>query len=576
MFSAWSFRALCVGVVLVFALAVGAVGVSIWQDRSHAIDDGVRDAHNIAVILGGQIARSLQSVDIVLRDVQGRSREQIAWTQSGSLAVNPAALHGMLRLHLAELPQAFQLAVTDDRGRIPVSTAGWPARDINVADRDYFQELAANDDDRLSISLPFDNRVTGEPTIVLARRISGPERAFLGVVLVSMRKSYFENIYRALDSLPDQTFTLLRRDGTVLFRYPDTEDRAGQKVPATFPFHALVADGGGSYRSTGAFDPVVRWAAINPLKEYPLVVNILTPEDVLLRDWRARATVTVAVTLAFLACLCVLLWVMARHTRGLAHSESALLAYRDRTAAELDAARKMQAGLLPSAGRQDEIMARSGLDIASRFATCTELAGDFWGMHELGDGRLGVYVVDFSGHGTGPALNTFRLHTLINEVTGLLCEPAQFLTALNLRLIEYLAPGEFATMFHAVVDPAAGRMTYAAAGAPPPIMRCGNGRPLVALDSSGLPLGITASAEYECAEAAFGHGAMLFLYSDVFTDFLDAGGRPCGKAGALELALGCADAPTAETFVERVCAPFLGGSAAALGDDLTAVCIVRP
>ena len=160
-------------------------------------------------------------------------------------------------------------------------------------------------------------------------------------------------------------------------------------------------------------------------------------------------------------------------------------------------------------------------------------------------------------------------------MTSLLQEPARFLTALNVRLCEYLAPGQFATMFYGIVDLNISRMIYAAAGSPPPIVRYGTNLPLISLDSSGVPLGITTSAEYLCAETPFGQGAMLFLYSDVFTDFLAERGSVAGKAGALELALGCADAPTAEAFVARICAPFLNQPSVALGDDLTAVCIVR-
>jgi len=69
---------------------------------------------------------------------------------------------------------------------------------------------------------------------------------------------------------------------------------------------------------------------------------------------------------------------------------------------------------------------------------------------------------------------------------------------------------------------------------------------------------------------------MLFLYSDVFIDFLHEHGQPFDKVGALALAQSCADASTAEAFVERICAPLLAPLSRALGDDLTAVCVLRP
>ena len=96
-----------------------------------------------------------------------------------------------------------------------------------------------------------------------------------------------------------------------------------------------------------------------------------------------------------------------------ARRQEALERERERTNAELMAARLMQARLLPSGRLQQETLARTGLDIASRSASCTELGGDLWGLRDLDGGRLGVYTLDVAGHGTTAALDAFRLHTLI-------------------------------------------------------------------------------------------------------------------------------------------------------------------
>jgi diguanylate cyclase (GGDEF)-like protein len=306
-------------------MAVGAVGVSIWRDRANAVENGIRDARNIAIVLGGQIARSIQSVDIVLRGVQRRIDDRNAGGVAGAMDSDSlgAFRKGLLQ-QLAMLPQAFQIVLTDGKGQLVVSTAAWPTPDINFADREYFRDLAGNDDDRLSISLPVGSRFSGDPVIVLARRINGPDRAFLGAISVSVKRSYFESTYRAVDALPNQSFSLMRPDGTVVIRYPDTEERGGQKLPVSWPFHAVVRNGGGSYRSIGAFDPVVRWVAVNPLKDYPLVVNVLTTEQAMLRDWTAHTYVTIAGTIAFLCCALILLWVMARQYRNLSASEASL------------------------------------------------------------------------------------------------------------------------------------------------------------------------------------------------------------------------------------------------------------
>lgn len=248
---------------------------------------------------------------------------------------------------------------------------------------------------------------------------------------------------------------------------------------------------------------------------------------------------------------------------------------RERTDVELKAARLMQTSLLPSARLQKEIIAKSGLDIASRSASCTELGGDLWGLSDLDHGRVGVYTLDVAGHGTTAALTTFRVHTLIHELGAWLLEPSRFLKELNTRLSELLQPGAFATMFYGVIDPALNCITYAAAGSPPPVIRSGSGRPLVALDSAGLPLGIAGNADYTCSKADFHPGGILFLYSDILTDFFDESGHRAGETGAFDRIRRCAAEATAEAAVERICAPFFASATTPLDDDLTVVCIRR-
>jgi serine phosphatase RsbU (regulator of sigma subunit) len=127
-----------------------------------------------------------------------------------------------------------------------------------------------------------------------------------------------------------------------------------------------------------------------------------------------------------------------------------------------------------------------------------------------------------------------------------------------------------------VVDTEQNRIIYAAAGSPSPILRRARGLPLVCLESSGVPLGISVSAAYACAKANFSPGGMLFLYSDILTDCTDRNGQRAGEDGAFALIERGAAEDTAEAAVGCVCAPFLDPPGQSLCDDLTVVCIRRP
>jgi diguanylate cyclase (GGDEF)-like protein len=313
---------LWIGFAVILAAAVGAVALSLWHDREEAIADGVKESRNLAVVLGGQIERSLQAVDNRLRGLQRRIDEFDSSPSLDGLRAEP--FRDLLRERLRSLPQTSHIVVVDEKGRFVVATTDGPTPITNVADRDYFKELAANDDDRLVFSQPMLSRVSGDSVVVLARRIDLPGEPFRGIIFISMKTSHFRDMYDSLATLPQQTFSLLRDDGTFMLRQPDVEDRAGTRIRTEKPFLDIVAKGGGSFRGQGIFDPIVRWIAIHPLAGYPLIVTVAVPEEVLLQHWRANALLTAAGTLVLFVCAFVLLVVMMRQMKRLDASRASL------------------------------------------------------------------------------------------------------------------------------------------------------------------------------------------------------------------------------------------------------------
>ncbi|TAN50175.1 MAG: fused response regulator/phosphatase [Rhodospirillales bacterium] len=215
----------------------------------------------------------------------------------------------------------------------------------------------------------------------------------------------------------------------------------------------------------------------------------------------------------------------------------ALRQFHERVAQELDMASAMQHSLLPSPEHLQAISEGSGLAISSCFETSSELGGDFWQVHELEDGRLGIVLVDFSGHGVSAALNAFRLHTILKQHPPT-SDPGLWLANLN-RLMKPLLPlGQFATVLYGILDAKNERFDYAAGGAPSPILMPVSGQAHL-LDASGLFLGATADAQYENQSAPFPRGAQMLLYSDALTEALDKQGQMLGEDGLLAFAQSC-------------------------------------
>lgn len=245
--------------------------------------------------------------------------------------------------------------------------------------------------------------------------------------------------------------------------------------------------------------------------------------------------------------------------------------FHRRLQSDLKLARSMQTSLIPDARSIVAAGARHKLSIEGHFEPSDELGGDFWTLFDLGDDQLGLLAADFSGHGISAAINTFRFHTLIERIPPQGFEPAEWLSILNRPLKDLLPVGQFATCFYGIIDSRLGTLSYAAAGAPSPML-FHNGQ-VTMLDASGLMLGVTNNPSLTADTVPFPRGASLLVYSDAMTEADDQSGHLIGEDGLLRLVRQCF--PGGENRLARLLAAFDTMAARPLADDLTAICISR-
>ncbi len=209
---------------------------------------------------------------------------------------------------------------------------------------------------------------------------------------------------------------------------------------------------------------------------------------------------------------------------------------------DLEAAAKIQKTFLPRAAPEVP-----GAEFAWGYRPCDELGGDGLNIIPLGDGRVGLFVLDVSGHGVSAALLSVTLSRLLSppsEPSSILIQhrdaldrpevtpPAEVADRLN-RLFPYdPATEQFATLLYGVLDVSTGDFRHASAGHPGPLHLPAGGFPVI-LESPGFPIGL--------AEEAFGErsvrlapGDRLYLYSDGLPDAMSPGGERFGDARLLE------------------------------------------
>jgi diguanylate cyclase (GGDEF)-like protein/PAS domain S-box-containing protein len=292
-------------------VAVVAIAITLAALRNDAIEEAVNDTNNLATVLAEQTARAVQAIDIATSEIAERIGAQSTLPeQAYDSFASSHATHLYLLEWLARLPQTETIALIDKHGRPVNASRGWPLTvPVTFSDRDYFIHTRDHPEAKLFVSNVIKNRVSQQPNIFFAKRISGPEGEFLGLVLAGVTPSYFQHIYQSLASPQKQSYALVRDDGLMLVRHPDISNLAGRRVPPTSPWHGIVKNGGGFYLAGGIFDGTPRLMAVRPLKDTPLVVNVGIPQSEALAAWKYRAT-TIGLG-ATLALICSLLLIYA-------------------------------------------------------------------------------------------------------------------------------------------------------------------------------------------------------------------------------------------------------------------------
>ncbi len=307
-------RKLIAGTVLAVAAIAAANILVIAQCYRSTLHEVQNNLLRQSMTLSELVNRSFQSVDLVLANVEDKVRRE-ASTDGGMRRLTTADFNAFLKAEKSELPQIDTMAVMDAGGKKINHSRDWPIPAVDLSSREYFKALNAHPELSSFISEPVQGVTSGHWVVVFARSVRTADGRLLGVVSASTVLNYFEDLFRSTALGEGYAVTLLRRDGTLLARFP-MAGTIGQIVPASVLKKIANANSGVS-RSISPIDHQARIAAAYRVAQYPLTVVVTQNERAAFAPWRQTALAISLVTGLIIVLIIVTVYLIARSWKQL-------------------------------------------------------------------------------------------------------------------------------------------------------------------------------------------------------------------------------------------------------------------
>jgi signal transduction histidine kinase len=327
-------RLLYAGAVLLILVLLATSATVVVRLRESALLDEEGDQKNLSLIMAEQADRLFQSVDLVISSVaQKIARDGVTDAASFERKLSGRDVYLTLRERITGIQQLDAVVVINRDGKVINFSRSWPAPSIDNADRDYFIALKADPSLKSYISRPVRNHGSGTWSIFLARRISGENGEFLGIVLGTIELRYFEDFYAAISLSEGSSIVLQRLDGVMLARVPPTD-----AIGKVFADSQYLLRGGSSriLHEPSPIDGKMRIKAVHLLANYPVVALATKTEEATLASWRSIVWLISLGALGCASAIAVAAFALGRQWRQhaiLAHAQAELRRQEDRAEA---------------------------------------------------------------------------------------------------------------------------------------------------------------------------------------------------------------------------------------------------
>ena len=297
--------------------------VLVEMRRTHS-EQARQSASNIVSTISADIARNFELFDLSLQAVA----DNLKHPTIGTLSKDVRQL--MLFDRAATAKHLGRIQVLDENGRVVIDSREIDPPSRDFSNRDYFDIHKKLPYEGLYIGAPFQS-ASGQQVIGISRRLSHADGSFAGVVVGTMRLSYFRELFGMVQLGQTSALGLMRTDGTLFMRWPFKSFDIGRDLSATEVFKKTNETDRGHFQATAAIDGVERRYVFQTIGNLPLRIVLGTSNHEIYSGWIRQAWYigTVAVVLGLAMIGLALFAAVELRRRGAAESRLTALAATD-------------------------------------------------------------------------------------------------------------------------------------------------------------------------------------------------------------------------------------------------------
>jgi diguanylate cyclase (GGDEF)-like protein/PAS domain S-box-containing protein len=233
-------------------------------ERESAEQAAIANSRNLARAFDAHLSQSLADVDRALKVMRSyylRDPERFdvrVWNENAQLLDR----------------DMMQLSIVGADGYLRASSLpDWKA--TYIGDREHFRVHVDDPADTLFISKPLTGRITGNPAILISRRIERADGTFDGIITARLDPAYFARLYDTVEVGTDGFIRVVGTDGVIRAAGGNIREEPGRSLAGARLLELVKTQPAGWFYTESRFkDQVPRLLVYRVVKDFPLIVTV--------------------------------------------------------------------------------------------------------------------------------------------------------------------------------------------------------------------------------------------------------------------------------------------------------------